>query len=163
MRFLALSILALGFPTLATAQAPDAESAWEALLERNPAVENVSPLEREILLHLTPEQADAYLQGADPSEIVLLNGETLAAFIDRKGSTNFEITWYSMDGSGGTKMQGGDFSLTGIAGEPDVGVMSGGDFALEGGFLSGVDTIPPLEIFSDGFESGNTNAWSSKT
>ena len=42
--------------------------------------------------------------------------------------------WWTVDGGGGTS-QGGDFVLTGTAGQPEAAHrMSGGSFALVGGF-----------------------------
>lgn len=52
---------------------------------------------------------------------------------------------------------GGEFELSGTIGQPDAGKMSGGDFTLTGGFWA---VVQSLEIFSDGFEGGNTSAWS---
>ena len=50
----------------------------------------------------------------------------------------FELTWFTVDGGGGTST-GGDFVLSGTAGQPDAGDLAGGDFVLRGGFwqLSG--------------------------
>ncbi|GEM_PF-890172 len=49
----------------------------------------------------------------------------------------FAINWYTIDGGGGTSA-GGTFNLSGTIGQPDAGaVMSGGSFALQGGFWVG--------------------------
>ena len=45
----------------------------------------------------------------------------------------FEMSWYTVDGGGGTS-SGGDFVLSGTAGQPDAGDLAGGDFVLRGGF-----------------------------
>jgi hypothetical protein len=51
---------------------------------------------------------------------------------------DFAITWYTIDGGGGTST-GGDFSLSGTIGQPDAGgPMTGGDFSIEGGFWVGI-------------------------
>lgn len=47
----------------------------------------------------------------------------------------YSIDWSTMDGGGGTST-GGDYSLSGTAGQPDAGTMSGGEFVLTGGFWS---------------------------
>ena len=60
------------------------KSAWEVMLETNPAAgedDSITPLERTILNALTPEQAEAYQDGADPSTIRLAGGDTLADLI----------------------------------------------------------------------------------
>ena len=49
---------------------------------------------------------------------------------------DFDLTWNSVDGGGGTSI-GGDFVLSGATGQPDAGTLSGGDFELAGGFLPG--------------------------
>jgi len=48
---------------------------------------------------------------------------------------NFAIDWFTIDGGGGTGT-GGVFSMTGTIGQPDAGKMSGGNYALDGGFWS---------------------------
>jgi hypothetical protein len=54
---------------------------------------------------------------------------------------DFSIPWWTVDGGGGTS-QGGDFSLSGTAGQPDTAALQGGDFTLQGGFWAGA---APLE------------------
>lgn len=55
----------------------------------------------------------------------------------------FDLTWNTMDGGGGTSA-GGNFSLTGTSGQPDAGVlMSGGSYALVGGFWGGMGLFSP--------------------
>ncbi len=48
-------------------------------------------------------------------------------------SGTFELTWFTVDGGGGTS-SGGDFVLSGTIGQPDAGTLAGGDFTLRGGF-----------------------------
>ncbi len=69
---------------------------------------------------------------------------------------DFDLSWYTVDGGGGTS-SGGDFVLRGTIGQPDAGDLSGGDFTLRGGFWQtfGVDCGDcPTDV--DG--SGNTGA-----
>jgi len=49
-------------------------------------------------------------------------------------AAEFDVSWYSIDGGGIMGSEGGEFVLNGTIGQPDAGVMSGGDFALVGGF-----------------------------
>jgi len=63
---------------------------------------------------------------------------------------NYSIDWFTIDGGGGTST-GGVFSVSGTIGQPDAGVMSGGQYSLSGGFwgiLSAVQTpgAPLLSI-----------------
>jgi len=53
---------------------------------------------------------------------------------------NFDLSWSTVDGSGGTS-SGGNFSLSGTIGQPDAGTLAGGQFKLEGGFWSGVSVV----------------------
>ena len=46
----------------------------------------------------------------------------------------FEITRSTIDGGGLMRSAGGDFELSGTIGQPDAGVLSGGEFELSGGF-----------------------------
>ena len=49
----------------------------------------------------------------------------------------YELSWYSIDGGGGMFSTGGGYSLGGTIGQPDAGTLSGGSYALQGGFWSG--------------------------
>ncbi len=46
------------------------------------------------------------------------------------------LDWFSVDGGGGAS-NGGVYTVDGTIGPPDAGTMSGGQFALQGGFWSG--------------------------
>ena len=63
---------------------------------------------------------------------------------------SYNIDWFTVDGGGGVS-SGGTFSLSGTIGQPDAGRLTGGSFALEGGFWGGVQLIatpgaPRLQI-----------------
>lgn len=49
------------------------------------------------------------------------------------GSGDFHLSWYSIDGGGGTST-GGTYQVRGTAGQADAGDMAGGTFVLRGGF-----------------------------
>ena len=49
----------------------------------------------------------------------------------------YDLSWWTVDGGGGTSSTGGGYSLGGTAGQPDAGVLSGGVYALAGGFWRG--------------------------
>ena len=46
----------------------------------------------------------------------------------------YEIPWYTIDGSGGGTSAGGSYELSGSIGQPDVGKSTGGDYELVAGF-----------------------------
>ena len=50
--------------------------------------------------------------------------------------TGYRIPWWSVDG-GGSVSRGGVFAVSGVIGQPDVMVLRGGAYVLEGGFLGG--------------------------
>ena len=56
------------------------------------------------------------------------------------GPPQFDLSWHTIDGGGGTST-GGNFSLSGTIGQPDAGTMSGGNFTLVGGFWAAADDI----------------------
>jgi hypothetical protein len=50
----------------------------------------------------------------------------------------FEVTWYTLDGGGGTSA-GGIYSLSGTIGQPDAGAaLLGGVYSITGGYWTGV-------------------------
>jgi hypothetical protein len=50
----------------------------------------------------------------------------------------FSISWFTIDGGGGTST-GGNFTLSGTIGQPDAGApLTGGNFSLTGGFWAGI-------------------------
>lgn len=66
------------------------------------------------------------------------------------------VLWLSVDSGGGRVAlanRHGTISL----GQADSWSASGGDYHFIGGFLA---PLPSLPFFADGFESGNTTAWS---
>lgn len=50
---------------------------------------------------------------------------------------DYDLSWSTVDGGGGTFSTGGDFSLGGTIGQHDAGVMSGGVYTLASGFWGG--------------------------
>jgi len=46
----------------------------------------------------------------------------------------YDLTWNTVDSGGATFSSGGNYSLGGAIGQPDAGVLSGGDYTLACGF-----------------------------
>jgi hypothetical protein len=73
------------------------------------------------------------------------------ALINRQGFTQestFSLPWFTFDGGGG-RSSGGGLEVVGTAGQPDAGVMAGGEFSLSGGFWHepiATDAAPDLSI-----------------
>jgi len=145
------------------------ETAWEVLIKKDPATASdpsITKIEKQLLGVLTPEQAAAFARGADPATIVLADGQSLEEFLTLQlGDASFDLSWYTLDGGGGTSSAGA-YRLQGTIGQPDVGVMTGGDYRITGGFwgVLRVSTGPPCNsadtVFCDGFESGDLSGWS---
>ena len=56
---------------------------------------------------------------------------------------DYDISWFTVDGGGGNSI-GGPYTLSGTTGQPDAGVLSGGTYAVTGGFWVGVaGPMPP--------------------
>ncbi|MDZ4755525.1 MAG: hypothetical protein SGJ11_13640 [Phycisphaerae bacterium] len=62
----------------------------------------------------------------------------------------FDLSWHTVDGGGETFSVGSGFVLGGTIGQPDAGaVMTGGAFALTGGFWPGAEFTSGVPCFSD--------------
>ncbi len=59
----------------------------------------------------------------------------------------FKITRSTIDGGGVMRSSGGAFELSGTCGQPDAGVLAGGDFKLTGGFWF---ALAPTDCNDDG-------------
>ncbi len=46
---------------------------------------------------------------------------------------DFDIDWRTIDAGGLMFSSGGDYELSGTIGQPDAGILSGGEFTLAGG------------------------------
>jgi hypothetical protein len=75
----------------------------------------------------------------------------LIILVGLAAADDFEISRSTIDGGGPGApgfSTGADFELAGTIGQPDAGIMSGGEFELTGGFWFGV---PPDDCNSDGW------------
>jgi len=50
--------------------------------------------------------------------------------------SGYDLSWWTVDGGGGTA-SGGSYTLVGTIGQPDAGILTGGDYTLGGGFWGG--------------------------
>jgi len=158
VRYVLSLVIAVWFVLPVFPQAPG--SAWEEIVRHRPQwARTVAPWEKEVLQLMTSTQVRAYAAGSPATEIVLTSGQTLAGFLEEKGVVGFAVSWASVDGGGGVST-GGLYQMTATIGQVDAGVMTNGVFSLRGGFLASERTPVEVPIFSDGFESGDLNAWS---
>lgn len=64
-----------------------------------------------------------------------------------QSAATYELSWWTVDGGGGTSSDG-VYSLTGTAAQPEAGLVSGGTFTLAGGFWpSGAAAAPQRAIY----------------
>ena len=61
----------------------------------------------------------------------------LFVLAEKASAQPFAISWFTIDGGGGTSA-GGSYSLSGTIGQPDAGLSSGGSFTLSGGFWGAI-------------------------
>ena len=61
----------------------------------------------------------------------------LLAGVAWANGSSYTLDWWTVDGGGGTHRTVGEYTLSGTAGQPDAGVLSGGDYTLGGGFWGG--------------------------
>ncbi len=69
--------------------------------------------------------------------LLLLAGVGLPALAQ---STGYDLSWWTVDGGGGTWSEGSGYRLGATAGQPDAGFMMGNGYGLTGGFWSGAGT-----------------------
>ena len=72
--------------------------------------------------------------------LVLLAGSVLAQSgngTSARLSAGYDLSWWTVDGGGDTFSSGGGYTLGGTIGQPDAGVLTGGDYTLGGGFWGG--------------------------
>jgi len=58
----------------------------------------------------------------------------------------YDLSWSTVDGGGYTFSTGGGYSLGGTAGQPDAGLVTGGVYALGGGFWGGGAVEAPENV-----------------
>jgi hypothetical protein len=68
--------------------------------------------------------------------IALVSGILLSGTVAVLAAGALDLTWFTIDSGGVTWSHGGGFTLGASAGQPDAGVMEGGEFTLTGGFWS---------------------------
>jgi hypothetical protein len=76
---------------------------------------------------------------------LLLAAGSLAA---AQTGAGYDLSWWTVDGGGGTWSTGGGYQLSGTAGQPDAGLMAGGGYTLGGGFWGGGETAAaPCKLY----------------
>jgi uncharacterized repeat protein (TIGR01451 family) len=84
---------------------------------------------------LTSRGQSAGLAVRGLSRVGPLLGILLAA--TSASAQSYAIPWWTVDGGGTMTASGGTYSLSGTAGQPDAGVLSGGAYSVAGGFWGG--------------------------
>lgn len=68
---------------------------------------------------------------------LLLLAVLAPALVLAQSGGGYNLTWNTVDGGGYTFSTGGSYGLGGTIGQPDAGALSGGGYALSGGFWAG--------------------------
>lgn len=82
-----------------------------------------------------------------------------APAVSAQSGGDFTIARSTIDGGGSTERSPDDLLVRGTIGQPDVGHIGFGSIVLTGGFWATGERTGIF--FRDGFESGDTSAWSS--
>jgi hypothetical protein len=61
----------------------------------------------------------------------------VGAAVQAQTGGGYDLTWNTLDGGGATFSAGGVYQLGGTLGQPEAGQLSGGGYALSGGFWVG--------------------------
>ena len=77
------------------------------------------------------------------------------------GGGEYEVLWSAITTGGGLATDAGaQLTVDGVIGEPATGSSSAGPFELTAGYTAGVRAAFDSGLFADGFETGDTSAWS---
>ncbi|MCP4537300.1 MAG: hypothetical protein GY832_09150, partial [Chloroflexi bacterium] len=60
----------------------------------------------------------------------------LGAGVYAQSSSSYDLSWWTLDGGGGT-LSGAGYTLNGTIGQPDAGTLQDGTYTLTGGFWGG--------------------------
>jgi hypothetical protein len=88
--------------------------------------------------------------GRRVSRVILVAAIALLLLVSvalAQSGNGYDLSWSTVDGGGATFSTGGGYTLGGTIGQPDAGEMSGGDYALSGGFWGGI--VGVVEYFYD--------------
>lgn len=66
--------------------------------------------------------------------VSLLLALAAASAVRAQSGGTFDLSWFTTDSGGSTVLSGGAFELGGTAGQADAAELTGGSFALQGGF-----------------------------
>lgn len=73
-----------------------------------------------------------------------------------QSGSGYDLFWFTIDGGGYTFSTGGAYSLGSTAAQPDAGVLSGGNYALAGGFWGSSQFASDGDGGGGGGETGGT-------
>jgi hypothetical protein len=59
------------------------------------------------------------------------------AVAQAQSGAGYDLSWWSVDGGGGSAIHAGAYTWGGTAGQPDAGALTGGAYTLQGGFWGG--------------------------
>ena len=85
---------------------------------------------------LSKKEMDVSMNKIIVAILIILVVSTVAGIAFASSGGDYEISWWTIDGGGGTS-SGGGYEISGTIGQPEAGVMAGGSYVLSGGFWPG--------------------------
>ena len=67
----------------------------------------------------------------------------VSGLVRAQSGGGYNLTWHTIDNGGVALSTDDGYQLGGTIGQPDAGVLSGGDYTLAGGFLEGGPVSKP--------------------
>jgi hypothetical protein len=148
-------------PALRASSGGRPRTALDLLRERRPeVVSRLDTATRAVLSVVTAAQAEALRRGGGRlADLRLPQGTPLPEFLESVlGDGTYAVPFFSLDAGGG-ESAGGGFRVLGTIGQPDAAVLSepATGYTLVGGVRG---RLSGFALFRDGFESGDSNRWS---
>ena len=82
--------------------------------------------------------------------LVLVVGLLLVSAVLAQQGNGYDLTWWTVDGGGHIGVGAGSsspYALGGTTGQPDAGLLTGGDYTLGGGFWSGGVSAAAIKVY----------------
>jgi hypothetical protein len=78
---------------------------------------------------------------------LLVGGLLLTTTALTASSPGYDLSWWTVDGGGGSLSIEGSYSLSGSIGQPDAEVLAGSDYILSGGFWAGGELAAVYKVY----------------
>ena len=79
--------------------------------------------------------------------VFLVSGLLFTSTALTSSSQGYDLSWWTVDGGGGSLGSEDGYSLNGSLGQPDTGALAGNDYTLSGGFWGGGKLTAVYKIY----------------